>query len=173
MIVKMTHSNMNDFNKPNEGFIVIGRIIPKYVDDNWTYTEEIFSEPYFKQYENDEIDISYVEEDGKAVFLYYDENHCVGQIRICSNWNGYALIEDIAVAKEWRQKGIGSALMEKAVDWAKQNKFIGLMLETQDVNVSACRFYAKNSFIIGAVDNMLYSNFPTANEKAIFWYYKF
>lgn len=47
------------------------------------------------------------------------------------------------------------------------------MLETQDVNVSACRFYAKNSFIIGAVDNMLYSNFPTANEKAIFWYYKF
>jgi hypothetical protein len=61
----------------------------------------------------------------------------------------------------------------KRKSWAKQNKFIGLMLETQDVNVSACRFYAKNSFIIGAVDNMLYSNFPTANEKAIFWYYKF
>lgn len=173
MIIKMTHSNMNEFNKSNEGFIVSERIIPKYENDYWTYTEEIFSEQYYKQYENDEIDISYINEKGKAVFFYYDNNNSIGQIRLRSNWNGFALIEDIGIAKDWRQKGIGTALLEKAVEWAKQNNFAGLMLETQDVNVSACRFYAKNKFVIGAVDNMLYSTFPTANEKAIFWYYKF
>lgn len=29
MIVKMILDNMNDYNKSNEGFIVLGRIIPK------------------------------------------------------------------------------------------------------------------------------------------------
>ncbi|MFJ8531539.1 GNAT family N-acetyltransferase [Bacillus sp. NPDC094106] len=168
MIIRMKHSNMNDFNMSNDGFIVTGRIIPKYDNDNWTYTEEKYSEPYFKQYENDEIDISYIEENGKAVFFYYDDNNCIGQVRLRSNWNGYALIEDIGVAKDWRQNGVGTALLEKAVEWAKQNNFVGLMLETQDVNISACRFYARRNFVIGSIDTMLYSNFPTANEIAIF-----
>lgn len=68
---------------------------------------------------------------------------------------------------------MGKILLEKAIEWAKENKLIGLMLETQDVNITACRFYSKNKFVIGAVDNMLYSNFSTANEKAVFWYNKF
>ncbi|MUT68555.1 GNAT family N-acetyltransferase [Paenibacillus sp. NEAU-GSW1] len=173
MIIKMAQSNLCDFNKANEGFIVSGRIIPKYENDIWTYSEEVFSKPYFKQYDNEEIDSTYIEDTGKAVFLYYVDNMCIGQIRLRSNWNGYAYVEDIGVSKNWRQMGIGTKLLEKAVQWAKQNNHIGLMLETQDVNVSACRFYARNNFIIGGVDRMLYSKFPTANEKAIFWYHKF
>ncbi|AFC30519.1 YyaR [Paenibacillus mucilaginosus 3016] len=173
MIIKMTHSTLKDFNKHNEGFMVTGRIIPKYEDSIWTYTEEIFEEPYYKQYENDDIDISYIYEREKAVFLYYDDNISIGQIKLRSNWNGFALVEDIAVAKDQRKKGIGTALLKKAEEWARQNNLIGLMLETQDVNISACLFYARNDFKIGGVDSMLYSNFPTANEKAIFWYFQF
>ena len=67
------------------------------------------SESYFKQYEDDEMDVSYIEGEGKVVFLYYVENNCIGRIKIRSNWNGYALIEDIAVAKDYRQKGVGTA----------------------------------------------------------------
>lgn len=173
MIKKMTSSNICDYNKLNDGFIVTGRMILKYDNDNWTYMEELFSKPYFKQYENEDIDTTYALDTSKAVFLYYVDDLCIGQIRLCSNWNGYALVEDIGVSKDWRQKGIGTELLEKAVEWAKQNNHIGLMLETQDVNISACRFYAKNNFIIGGVDSMLYSKYPSANEKAIFWYYKF
>jgi len=173
MIIKMTHSTMNVFNQSNEGFMVSGRIIPKYENDKWTYTEEIFTEPFFKQYENDEIDTSYIVEKEKAVFYYYANNNCIGQIKLRSNWNGYALIEDIGVAKDWRQTGVGTALLEKAIAWAKGNNLAGLMLETQDVNVSACRFYAKNGFVIGGIDAMLYSAFPTAKEIAVYWYYKF
>ncbi len=39
-----------------------------------------------------------------VVFFYYDENNCIGRIKIRSNWNGYALIEDIAVVKKYRKK---------------------------------------------------------------------
>ncbi|WP_155589955.1 GNAT family N-acetyltransferase [Lysinibacillus cavernae] len=173
MIIKMTQSNMKDFNKSNDGFIVSGRIVPTYENNVWSYAEEIFSEPYFKKYDDDEIDLSYIEEDEKAVFFYYVENNCVGHIKMCTNWNGYALIENIAVAKDYRKNGVGTALLNKAMEWARERDCCGLMLETQDINVSACYFYAKNHFVIGAVDTMLYSNFQTANEKAIFWYYKF
>lgn len=173
MIIKMTQDNIKDFNKTNDGFMVSGRIVPTYANNIWTFTEEIFSEPYFKKYDDDEMDLRYIEEVEKAVFFYYIENNCVGQIKMCSNWNGYALIEDIAVAKDYRKNGVGTALLKKAIEWAKERNFCGLMLETQDINVSACHFYAKNHFIIGAVDTMLYANFPTANEIAIFWYYKF
>ncbi|NSW92202.1 MAG: hypothetical protein HPY74_16285 [Firmicutes bacterium] len=30
-----------------------------------------------------------------------------------------------------------------------------------------------NGFVLGAVDIMLYSNFPNKDEKAIFWYMQF
>lgn len=173
MIMRMTHENIRDYNKSNESLVVFGRIIPKYENENWSYTEEIFSEQYIKQYENDDIDISYIENKDKAVFFYYEGNNCIGQIRLRTNWNGFAFIEEITVVINWRQRGIGTELLMKVIKWAKQNNLVGLMLETQDVNLLACRFYAKNNFVIGAVDNMLYTNFSTANEKAIIWYYKF
>lgn len=114
MIFKMTHKNIRDFNTPNESFNVIGRIIPKYENDTWTYTEEIFSEQYIKQYDHVEIDLSYIDENSKAVFLYYNDDNCIGRIMLSSHWNGYAFIEDIAVVQNWRHKGIGRALLKKA-----------------------------------------------------------
>ncbi len=173
MITKMTRFNMKDFNKPNEPFVVSGRIIPSFENNVWTYTEEKFAKPYVKKYDDEDIDVSYIEEEDKVVFFYYAENDCVGRSKLRSNWNGYALIEDIAVAKDYRKNGVGTALLHKAIEWAKENHLCGLMLETQDINVSACHFYAKNNFVIGAVDTMLYSNFSTANEIAVFWYCKF
>lgn len=69
MIIKMTPSTMKDFNKSNDGFIVSGKIIPTFKDKVWTFTEEICSEPYFKKYEEDVIDLSYIEDIEKAVFF--------------------------------------------------------------------------------------------------------
>jgi hypothetical protein len=65
----MTQFNMKDFNKPNECFIVSGRIIPTFENNVWKYTEEVFSKPYIKKYEDDEIDNSYIQEEGKVVFF--------------------------------------------------------------------------------------------------------
>ena len=48
----------------------------------------------------------------------------------------------------------------------------GLMLETQDLNLAACRFYVKTGFRIGGADTLLYEGLGTelAEERAIFWY---
>jgi ribosomal protein S18 acetylase RimI-like enzyme len=61
--------------------------------------------------------------------------------------------------------------MDKAVEWTKEKKLKGIMLETQDTNLAACRFYKKYGFILGGVDTMLYGNFENKDQKALFWYY--
>ena len=174
IIIEMTHENIDDINKPNQPFDVIGKIVPVFQNEEWTFSECLFDESYEKSYPNDEEDWhEYIENPEKVIFLYYENNECIGQVRLRKNWNKYAYIEDIAVSKNHRNKGVGHKLIEKAIEWANQKNLFGLMLETQDVNLQACRFYSKIGFQIGAVDTMLYGNFSDTHEKAIFWYMKF
>ncbi|EVE04043.1 hypothetical protein T758_02794 [Staphylococcus aureus SJOS6001] len=84
-----------------------------------------------------------------------------------------AYIEDIAVCKDFRGQGIGSALINISIEWAKHKNLHGLMLETQDNNLIACKFYHNCGFKIGSVDTMLYANFENNFEKAVFWYLRF
>lgn len=59
------------------------------------------------------------------------------------------------------------------IEWAKHKNLHGLMLETQDNNLIACKFYHNCGFKIGSVDTMLYANFENNFEKAVFWYLRF
>ncbi len=169
-IVKIDKKNLKDINKPNQPFEIIGRISPVFADGIWTYTEELYEKPYTKTYQVDTSDYAaYINDPDKAIFLAYSDDQCIGQIVLRKDWNKYGFIEDICVAQSARRKGTGSALIHKAVEWAKSSCLIGLALETQDNNLSACRFYAKCGFVIGAVNTMLYRNFDK-KEFAVFWY---
>jgi len=174
MIVEMTSKNLQDVNKSNQTFDVIGRIIPMLIGGIWSFSECLYASSYEKSYPNDERQREdYIDSPDKIVFLYYVDDECVGQVVLRKNWNGYVLIEDIAISKSHRGKGIGKQLIQKSVEWAKLNNCAGLVAETQDTNLLACRFYSKMGFKIGGVDTMLYANFDNPDEKAVFWYMKF
>ena len=174
MIVKLTKKNLSDLHKANQPFDIIGRLDVSFCDGKWACREILFEEMTEKQYPNyDGNDPrAYVNSDDCAAFLAYEDGECVGQILLCSTWNGYAHIEDISVARAWRNKGIGTALFEKAVEWATEHRLPGISLESQDNNVLASRFFAKNGMHVGAVNTELYSNLglPYSAEKAIYWY---
>ena len=174
MIEEITLKSLKDINKSNQPFDIIGKIISVFIDGTWSFSECLYDNSYEKIYLDDEEQWEdYIGNPDKTVFFYYDSNECAGQIRLKKNWNKYAFIEDIAVSKNYRKNGVGTKLIEKAIEWAKSKNLPGLMLETQDNNLSACRFYNKLGFQIGAVDTMLYANFDNADEKAVFWYMKF
>ena len=174
MIEALNMQNLDDVNKPNQSFNIIGKIIPVFHDGAWSYTEYLFEKPYEKHYSAENLKYeNYIDNPEQIIYLYYDDKKCVGQIELKNNWNKFAMIRDIAVSQANRGKGVGSALIQKAIEWAKQNSLKGLMLETQDTNLLACRFYHKIGFQIGGVDTMLYSNFDNADEIAVFWYMKF
>jgi GNAT superfamily N-acetyltransferase len=128
--------------------------------------------PYIKQYGPEEVEPrAYVGSSDKTVFFAYVDNALAGQIRLWKHWNNYAYIDDIAVEPEYRGRGIGRALIERTVEWAKSKELPGIMLETQDNNVAACQLYERCGFKLYGFDTQLYKGLdPATDEIALYWY---
>ena len=128
--------------------------------------------PYIKQYDPEHVEPeTYVANPDRIVFFAYVDEELAGQIRVLKNWNGYAYIDDIAVEPKYRGHGVGRALMERAIEWAKARGFPGMMLETQDNNIPGCRLYANCGFELRGFDTHLYkAQNPSTDEIALYWY---
>ena len=80
----------------------------------------------------------------------------------------HAVLWDIRVASEARRLGIGAALYRAAVAWATARGCSELKVETQNVNVPACRFYAAQGCELRAVHRFAYPALP--DEVQLLWY---
>ena len=78
-----------------------------------------------------------------------------------------ALLWDLRVAPAHRGRGIGTVLFETAVMWALSQGCRHLLVETQDSNVPACRFYAGQGCRLTAVRLHAYELFP--EEAQLLW----
>jgi GNAT superfamily N-acetyltransferase len=79
-----------------------------------------------------------------------------------------ALLWDIRVAPEARGQGIGAGLFAAAETWARERGCRRLKVETQNINVPACRFYARQGCVLGAIDRLAYPALP--DEVQLAWY---
>ena len=79
-----------------------------------------------------------------------------------------AVLWDIRVSPRERGGGIGSALFRAAGDWAGARGCRRLKIETQNVNVLACRFYHKMGCTLGAIDRFAYPGQP-AEVRLLWW----
>ena len=150
-------------------FAVIGRLLPEYRDGRWSAQEELFPEPREKVYPDEVACARFLEEEACAGFVALEGETCAGLLLLEAYWNRYAFVHELAVDREWRGRGVGTRLMDCAKAWAQERRLHGLMLETQDDNLLACRFYRKYGMRIGGVDELLYAGFGS-REKAVFWY---
>ena len=82
--------------------------------------------------------------------------------------NDVATLWDLRVAPRWRRRRVGAALFEAAVAWATSHGAAWLAVETQSTNVPACRFYARQGCVLGAVDRFAYPTLP--DEVKLVWY---
>ena len=71
-----------------------------------------------------------------------------------------AVLWDIRVAPDVRGRGVGSALFRAAERWAETKGCRQLKVETQTVNVAACRFYARHGCVLGAAHRSAYPDHP-------------
>jgi len=101
----------------------------------------------------------------------------VGGAVVAFNTEGISMLEgrrdlavlwDIRVSPEARGRGIGSALFRAVEAWAEARGCEQLKIETQNINVPACRFYAKQGCELGAIDRFAYQGL--ADEVQLFWY---
>jgi GNAT superfamily N-acetyltransferase len=79
-----------------------------------------------------------------------------------------SVLWDIRVAPNARGKGIGSALFEKVEAWARAHSCRQLKIETQNINVRACLFYARHGCELRAVHHAAYPGLP--EEIQFLWY---
>lgn len=79
-----------------------------------------------------------------------------------------AVLWDIRVSPEARGQGVGSALFRAAEAWAQARGCRYLKVETQNINVAACRFYARQGCVLTTVDRFAYPGLP--EEIQLLWY---
>lgn len=79
-----------------------------------------------------------------------------------------ALLWDIRVAPSARRRGVGSALFDAAVAWARSRGCLELKVETQNTNVAACRFYAQKGCTLRTVHRGAYPELP--DEVQLLWF---
>jgi GNAT superfamily N-acetyltransferase len=79
-----------------------------------------------------------------------------------------AVLWDLRVDPDHRHKGVGCSLFQAAVAWARARGCRQIKAETQNINVSACRFYAKQGCVLRAINQLAYPDCP--GETQFLWY---
>ena len=79
-----------------------------------------------------------------------------------------AALWDLRVHPDHRRRGVGRRLFDRAAAWARAKGCRQLRVETQNINVPACKFYAKQGCYLGAVQYGAYPAYPA--EVQLFWY---
>ncbi len=75
---------------------------------------------------------------------------------------------DLRVRPDWRGKGVGHHLFNNAVAWARKRRCNRLKVETQNINVPACLFYARQGCELRGINRYAYDE--ALDEIQLLWY---
>lgn len=146
----------------------------------FTLTEQKIPVPYLKDYDALESPLLWARSfdiSNWGFFVARSEGLRVGGAAVAFDTTGLTMLEDrrdiavlwdIRVSTEVRRQGVGAALFRAAEKWAVARGCRQLKVETQNINVPACRFYAKQGCVLGAIHRFAYPALP--NEAQMLWY---
>jgi GNAT superfamily N-acetyltransferase len=100
---------------------------------------------------------------GGALIVHDDPS-----IEMLEGRSDLAVLWDLRVAPAFRGRGVGRQLFVAAERWACRHGYRELKVETQNVNVAACRFYARMGCRLGALDRFAYPDLP--GEVQLLWF---
>jgi GNAT superfamily N-acetyltransferase len=78
-----------------------------------------------------------------------------------------AVLWDLRVHPAARGCGVGSMLFRAVEDWCRQRGCRTLKVETQNINVPACHFYARMGCTLGSINRFAYPDLP--DETQLVW----
>ncbi|MBI1928885.1 GNAT family N-acetyltransferase [Candidatus Poribacteria bacterium] len=184
-ILEETVDALKDYGQVSIAFRVDTRFRVEPVDHGlggFLLVEEKVEPPYVKDYDSDKGEGPTrwrkrwnIEHWG--VLSAFDGDWRVGGVVVAYDTEGVFMLEgrkdlavvwDIRIHPDYRGCGIGSQLFERAVNWARARRCRHLKVETQNINVPACRFYAKQGCELRAIDRYAYPDYP--DEVQLIWY---
>jgi len=93
--------------------------------------------------------------------------HGSGDLDLLEQREELAVLWDVRVRPQERGMGVGSGLMMAAEEWAHARGCRVLKVETQNINVAACRFYARHGFELRMATPRAYAGLP--EEVRLLW----
>jgi len=90
-----------------------------------------------------------------------------GLLELLQGRSDIALLWDLRVLPQLRRTGVGSALFRAAERWAGDRRCRQVRVETQQINVAACRFYAAQGCHLDSVRPDAYPALP--GEIQLVW----
>jgi streptothricin acetyltransferase len=117
---------------------------------------------------------------GWGFLMAFDGQRPIGGATIAVNTPGVHMLEgrsdlavlwDLRVHPKRRGRGIGELLYKSSLEWARGRGCQQVKIETQNVNVGACRFYARMGCELGAIHRRAYhGSAELAREVMLLWY---
>ena len=151
-------------------------------DGGFDLTEHRLAAPYIKDYDSFDPDRpqswqARFDTSQWAVFLARENDDLLGGATVAWGTKGLdmlagrrdlAVIWDFRVAPPARGRGVGRALFAAVEDWAREHGCVELKVETQDVNVPACRFYQAMGCHLRSVHPRVYPE--SMHEVQFLWH---
>ena len=145
--------------------------------------EEVPVIPYIKdlsvyeratEYEK-EFDITYW-----SFYMAFDDEKPVGALTVSARTDKLYMLAgredacvlwDIRVADAYKHQGIGQKMLDLAIKDAKAAGYKQMIIECQNNNVPACKFYHKQGALLSKLDMYAYYDEPDCrNEVQFLWY---
>ena len=168
-IRKITAENRDALRLKNEPFPLIGRLIPSYTEETWSWREELWPEAGEMCFPDEPYDFDAMAAE-YTVFGAFEGEECIGLVLLKSAWMKYMYVEDLKVNRARRCRGVGKALMDAAMAEAVGQGYRGLYLVAQDNNLVACRFYLGLGYRIGGFDNQTYRGTSQDGTGDLYFY---
>jgi GNAT superfamily N-acetyltransferase len=185
-IIEITPERMDEYESISIAFEVreiLAVSTPANGLDGLQFTPQSVDKPYTKDYDALGPPRLWLAEFNTAnwgFFLAVEEDVPLGAAAVAWNTNGVNMLEgrhdmsvlwDIRVSPAQRRKGIGKALLAYAAEWSRQRGCAMMKIETQNVNIAACRFYASQGCVLGDIRRYAYRDVPAlADEIQLNWY---
>ena len=145
--------------------------------------EEVKVEPYIKDLSGYECATEYEKEfdiTNWRFYIAFDGEIPVGAMTVVGKTEGLNMLYgredacvlwDIRVADAYKHNGIGQKLFDMGVVNAKKDGYQQMIIECQNNNVQACKFYQKQGAVLSKIDMYAYYfDSDAKNEIQFIWY---
>ena len=145
--------------------------------------EEVKVEPYIKDLSGYECATEYEKEfdiTNWRFYMAFDGEIPVGAMTVVGKTEGLNMLYgredacvlwDIRVADAYKHNGIGQKLFDMGVVNAKKDGYQQMIIECQNNNVQACKFYQKQGAVLSKIDMYAYYfDSDAKNEIQFIWY---
>lgn len=145
--------------------------------------EEVPVTPYIKDLSKYERATTYEKQfdiTNWRFYMAFDGNIPIGALTVAGTTQGLNMLYgrtdacvlwDIRVADSYKHQGIGQKLLDMAIIDARENEYCQMIIECQNNNIPACKFYQKQGAVLSKIDMYAYYSEPEIrNEVQFVWY---